>query len=191
MAALRNSWFGILLIVVGVIFIMGATTGLDVGGMFRRTWPVLLVLLGGFLLFRPRMGPLFSHRSDRTQVDADGVDASNVFGDLTLRVTSPSFRGGSASTVFGKVRVDCREGGLAEGEHRLVASSAMGNVTVLLPQDAAVMVTAYAVVGSAAVFDKSEKGVATTVIHETPEFASAAKRLRVEASVVFGEITVL
>ena len=62
---------------------------------------------------------------------------------------------------------------------------------VTLPKGTAAMVTATAVVGSTAVFDQSQKGVAATLIHESPDFASAAKRLRVEASVVFGEVIVL
>ena len=191
MPASRNSWFGILLIVAGAFFILDAMTDLDVGGMFRKTWPVLLVLLGGYLLLRPRRGSIVPGPSRRNQRDKDGVDGSNIFGDLDLRVTSPSFKGGSASTVFGKVKVDCREGGLADGEQRLVASSVSGRVTVLLPPGVAALVTATAVVGGTSVFDKSQKGVAATLIHETPDFASAAKRMRVEASVVFGEVVVL
>jgi len=152
---------------------------------------VLLVLAGGYLIFRSRLGPIFHRGSEQSRKDGDSVDVANFIGDLTLRVTSPSFRGGSASTVLGKVRVDCREGGLADGEHRLVVSSVSGNVTVLLPEGAAAMVTASAVVGGTAVFDQSQKGVAAALIHESPDYASAAKKLRVEASVVFGEVTVL
>jgi predicted membrane protein len=191
MPATRNSWFGILLIVFGVFFILDATTALDVGGLFTKTWPVLLILVGGYLLFRRRLGSIIPRGNDQSLKDDDSVDVGNFIGDLTLRVTSPSFRGGSASTVLGKVRVDCREGGLADGEHRLVVSSVSGSVTVLLPKGAAAMITASAVVGGTAVFDQSQKGVAATLIHESPDFASAAKKLRVEASVVFGEVTVL
>jgi predicted membrane protein len=185
-----HAWFGVLLIVLGAFFLLDATGAVSLNALFSNLWPVALILLGAYMIFRPRIGKSFSGSTDEEQDQTDSIHMSNIFGDVSLRITSPAFRGGSASTILGKVEVDCREGGVADGEYRLTASSVLGGVTVLVPPNTPVSVSAQTLIGSTQVFDKEQKGIAATLSYESPGYASAARKLRIDVSQVLGDCRV-
>lgn len=195
----RGKWLGFALIVVGLVFLLDSTGTLDVGDAFWTYWPLLLVVWGIAVLTRsgarrrrrgadqaPAPGPVPAGAG----VSGESIESSNTFGDVEVRVTSPSFRGGSATTVFGDISVDCRQGGLAEGEHTLTVSGVFGDSTVILPPGAAVDITAHSLIGDVSVLDQKRAGFSATIRHTTPGFETASRKLRINISQVFGEIDV-
>jgi hypothetical protein len=199
MARSRGKWLGISLIIIGIIFLLDSTGTFDIGDLIRTYWPLLLVLWGFAILTRPgfrRRGAAPGPRAAGTVAGAGSTDpaeslqSSNVFGDVDIRVTSPSFRGGSATTVFGDIMVDCHQGGLADGEHRLTVSGVFGDSRVIVPPGVALDITAHALVGDTSVLDQKRGGISAAVRYTTPGFDSAPKRLRVSVSQVFGDIDV-
>ncbi len=197
MARSRGKWLGFSLIFIGIIFLLDSTGELDIGDLFRSYWPVLLVLWGLALLARPRLrrvaaGPPAAGPAPgpgRTD-QAESLEGSNIFGDIDIRVTSPAFKGGSATTVFGDITVDCRLGGLADGEHSLTVSGVFGDSRILLPPGVALDITAHALAGDVSVLDQKRGGISASVSYTTPGFDSAPKRLRLRVSQVFGDIDV-
>ena len=188
----RGAWWGIILIAVGAILLIDATGGFDLGELFEVWWPALLVL-GGVLL-------LFSQRRSRTAAPAAGgmnaaapgdlLEQTNVVGDVVLSTSSPAFRGGAVSTVFGDVTIDCRAAALAPGESTLKVNTVFGDGTLRLPPGAAVRVTANTLFGDAEVFQVRRGGISAHITYEAPGFTAAPARLRVEISQVFGDIDV-
>jgi lia operon protein LiaF len=198
MARSRGKWLGFSLIIIGVIFLLDSTGTFDIGELIRTYWPLLLVLWGLAMLRpgfrRPRAAaappaPGSAPGGGRTD-QAESLESSNVFGDVDMRVTSPSFRGGSARTVFGTIMVDCHMGGLADGEHTLTVSGVFGDSRVIVPPGIALDITAHALVGDASVLDQKRGGISASVRYTTPGFDSAPKRLRIRVSQVFGDIDV-
>ena len=121
---------------------------------------------------------------------SESLESSNVFGDVDIRITSPSFRGGSATTVFGDILVDCHGGGLADGEHKLTVSGVFGDSRLIVPPGVALDITAHSLVGDASVLDQKRGGISASVRYTTPGFDAAPKRLRISVSQVFGDIDV-
>jgi len=195
----RSTWLGYSLILVGIIFLLDSTGTLTLGDLFGTYWPLLLVLWGIAMLlgpgFRRRRGtadPLPAANAPRagTTDPGESLENSSVFGDVDIRVTSPRFTGGSATTVFGDIMVDCRQGGLAEGEHKLSVSGVFGDSRVFLPPGVPVDITAHSLVGDASVLDQKRGGFSASVRYTTPGFESAPRRLRISVSQVFGDIDV-
>jgi len=199
MARSRGMWLGFLLIIVGVMFLLDSTGILDVGDLLRTFWPLLLVFWGISMLTRGGFRrharssdfPAAATAGGAGTVDpAESLESSNVFGDVDIRVTSPSFRGGSATTVFGDITVDCHLGGLAGGEHNLAVSGVFGDARVTAPPGVALDITAHALAGDVSVMDQKRSGISATIRYTTPGFDSAPRRLRVNVSQVFGDIDV-
>jgi hypothetical protein len=199
MARSRGRWLGFALIIIGLIFLLDSTGTLDFGDVIRTYWPLLLVLWGLGVLTRPsrwRRHLFPAAAGVQPAAGTAGMDASeslsssNILGDVDVRVTSPAFRGGSARTVFGDITVDCRQGGLADGEHRLTVSGVFGTSRVLLPAGVAVDVTANTLAGDATVLDQKRSGIGASLRYTAPGYEGAAKRLRVSVSQVFGDVDV-
>ena len=52
---MKNYWTGIILIIAGVLFLSDSLGFMQVGEIFRKYWPVALILVGvGILLREPR-----------------------------------------------------------------------------------------------------------------------------------------
>ncbi|MEW6510179.1 MAG: cell wall-active antibiotics response protein LiaF [Bacteroidota bacterium] len=191
----RNAWLGIVLILLGGFFLLDSLRAINLGDMIGTYWPVLLIVWGAWLVFKRRSPRVTVERSDgfgdvRRTVEEESLHTANVLGDIEIRVTSRAFKGGTATTVFGDVGVDCRESRLAEGEHTLRLSSVFGDAVVHVPRDAAVKVTAHTLFGDAEVFDRKKEGVSAHIVHERPDFAASPRRLVVDVSQVFGDISV-
>ncbi len=198
MTGSRARWLGIVLILIGVIFLLDSTGTLDIGDVIRNYWPLLLVIWGVGMLTRPRMRrrggdsvpPPGPAPGTGTVNAGETLESSNVLGDVEIRVTSSSFRGGSVTTVFGDISVDCRGGGLADGEHRLSVSGVFGDCTVFVPPGVPLHVTAHTLAGDASVLDQRRGGFSSSLSYVDPAFDAAPRRLRITVSQVFGDINV-
>ena len=191
-------WFGVSLIVLGVLFLLDTMGVMDFGTLFRDFWPLLLVLWGVFMIFRRRpsaSGPS-GHDWDQAfgdvdaSVSADTLHHANVFGDLTVRVTSKAFQGGEVSTVFGDMVLDLHECALADGEQRLKLHGVFGDCSIRIPANTPYALSANTVFGSLRTPDQQKGGVGSNLDYDSPGYASAGKRLRISASQVFGDIHV-
>ncbi|HMK39159.1 MAG TPA: cell wall-active antibiotics response protein LiaF [Bacteroidota bacterium] len=197
MARSRGRWLGVLLILAGVIFLLDSTGVVDIGDLFKTFWPLFLVLWGismltrgGFRRHGRTADPPASASAAGPADASESLESSNVFGDVDIRITSPSFRGGSATTVFGDITVDCRLGGLADGEHALTVSGVFGDARVTAPPGVALEVTAHALAGDVSVMDQKKSGISAAIRYTTPGYESAPRRLRLRVSQVFGDIDV-
>jgi predicted membrane protein len=194
-----RQWLGIGLIILGALFLLDALRFLDFGEILRTYWPLLIILWGVLVLVR-RTSPSKAHfvgapnstvmGDVETSSDEDSLNHSNVFGNVSVRVTSQSFRGGRVSTVFGDSRIDLSGGGLAVGVQKLSTSGVFGTCTIYLPKGAAYSISGHTVFGSVWTPDQQRQGVSATVVYESPGYAAADKKLQISVSQVFGDVRV-
>ena len=162
MAKSRGKWLGFSLIIIGTVFLLESTGILEIGDIIGTYWPLLLVLWGLMMLTRPGFR--------RSRAPAGQASAGIVPG--------------------AGISVDCHQGGLADGEHRLTVSGVFGDSRVIVPPGIALDITAHALLGDASVLDQKRGGISASVRYTTPGFDSAPKRLRISVSQVFGDIDV-
>jgi predicted membrane protein len=195
-----NTWWGVALIVVGVLLFLGNYYELDLRELIRTWWPLVLVIWGAALIMR--------YRSERpTGADAapagyspsesqpasgspERILQSGIFGDTTVRVSSQTFKGGTVSTVFGDTSIDLSSAALSEGEQVLKVSGVFGDTTITVPHDMAFSATVNTLFGDAQVIDQKKEGLSSSITFQVPEYAGATRKLRIHASQVFGDIVV-
>ncbi len=194
----RFLW-GIILIVLGVMFLLDYAGAIEFGPFVRMWWPALLILWGAYLIKRRASPPVASENppvartvfgDQKEQVASDRIEQENVFGNVEVSLMSQNFTGGSVSTVFGECRIDLSRTVLADGENTLTVSGVFGTVLLALPAGAAFSLSAHAFLGSVQVPGNQQSGFSPTVVLESPDYAGASKKLRVRLSQVFGEVEV-
>ena len=172
-------FFALVLIVVGALLLFGNL------GLFALNWdvlwPLLLIVFGLWLVSRAFL-PAESYSTNF---------ASWGFGEYALDLSGKEIRRESFSHGFGDFDLDLTHAVIPPGEGFLRASHGFGAMTVVVPRDLAVRVRASAGMGEVSLFGEDTGGVAPSRSFETPDYASAARKLTLDASVGFGEVRVI
>jgi lia operon protein LiaF len=198
-----NLVWGIILIVIGLVFLLDNYDVVSAREVVSTYWPLVLVLLGIHLIWRsnrekPQVtGSAQANRGmhvggEKTVGNSsDTLSESNIMGDVNLRVTSASFRGGSVNTVFGDTRLDCTSMSLAEGEQILRISGVFGDVRIELPSNISFRVAGNTLAGSITIHDYQKSGIGQTIAYHTDDYETADKKLLIDISQILGDVKVI
>lgn len=189
------------MIILGALFLLDNMEVIEFGYLANRLWPVLLIIWGINLILKKRGNSLPEHESrsgsvggivgDRdTSTGADRISYSSIFGDFKVRLASREFRGGTASTVFGDSVLDMTSVSLAEGEHVLTVSGVFGDARITLSKEIPFSLRCSTVLGAVECNEQRQDGFSASLKYESTDYASATKRLRIEATQVFGDVRV-
>jgi predicted membrane protein len=182
---------------VGTLFLLDNLGYVNSEYLFENFWPLILVLIGVLLLFRrsyraPRIGGI----SEKTatafpESDSDFLVRSALVGNIEVKVTSKNFSGGSCSVVFGNIGMVLREAQPQIGQSTLKLNGVFGSIRVEAPADIAIAVNSTLVAGHIEVNDQKKSGLFETIVFKSPGFDTAQRKLIVQASQMFGNISVL
>lgn len=117
-------------------------------------WPLALVALGGYFIVRNMKAKEFSEGGIAGEAnDADRVSSLVLLAGNTIKVTSQSFKGGTATAILGGVELDFREADIGAGDSgastaQLDVTSLLGGVDLYLPTHWAVSVKGTPILGS-------------------------------------------
>jgi predicted membrane protein len=188
---MRNVYWGIALVIFGVLLLLENLDVADMGDIIRTYWPLLLILWGASILTRrDRRGQSALSASAAPPIERELLHESHVFENINLTIASSNFKGGSISTVFGNCIVDLSGTTVAEGEHVLRLHSVFGDTLVKLPRGCAAVINASSVLGNANILGQQRGGFAADIGVATSNFGSATNRLNISASKIFGNITI-
>jgi predicted membrane protein len=137
---------GAVLIAIGL-----AMTANRLGYVFiswRTLWPLVMIALGGLILFRTTGGG----RASRPTLAKDGVSAENlvditaILGGFERRVSAPDFRGGEITAIMGGCALDLREASITS-EAVINVFAIWGGITIKVPPDWTVILHGTPVMG--------------------------------------------
>ncbi len=207
MAAQRRPIIGgLILIVLGVLFLLDNLEIASFGHIVSTYWPLILILIGVNILMRRSSPTVTVSTAEEAKPETKSAGApviayqesstetfhhSSVFGDVTLKVTSKNFKGGSANTVFGDVEVDLSNIELSHGEHILRLNGFFGGVKLTLRNDIPATIICHCVLGDIFVMGQRRGGLSQELIYKSEGYDAAEKKLKVYASQVFGQVKVL
>lgn len=176
----RGFWrpaLAVFIIAVGVVLLLNALgVGVDVGDILLAILAVFVILVGLSLLRRSRR-PVRQAFVDRF-VGELRVATPATLEDATYQVT------------FGELLLDLTKSQVPQGERAIQASVVAGRLEVLAPKDLALSLDAEVTVGSVRVFDRESAGFFRTMTYASPDYATAARKVRLEADVTMGELVV-
>jgi len=117
--------------------------------------------------------------------------AFGIFNHQSISNAAGDVEGHVGLSVFGTVTIDLRARPLPYGETRVGVSSIFGTVVVLLPDDVGIKITGLSVFSTAKVKgQRVGSGSVESQQYETPGYSRMGKRLRIDATVIFGTLKV-
>lgn len=138
----RHFFGGVITIAIGAYFLLPEISGIEGewAGMF---WPVLLILVGIMILFKPKRHRFNSHWDMRRPEYAkeiysseDGfVVSDNTFGSVQQIVLDPVFKGAQIKNAFGGTVLDLRRSKLEAPRTFIDIDCTFGGVEIYLPSD--------------------------------------------------------
>lgn len=133
------------------------------GDLRRHIWPVILIIIGMFFIFRPRRGRWRDHRwcekktpgltnagtltPEATEYsEVDVINSTCIFSGAKRVVLSKNFRGGELVNVFGGCEVDLMQADITSPAI-LDVTAIFGGATLIVPSNWAVKSEAVTIFG--------------------------------------------
>ncbi|MBI2936344.1 MAG: cell wall-active antibiotics response protein [Chloroflexi bacterium] len=179
---LRRVWLelaAVFLVVMGVLLLLNTlgVLGISIGDVFGGAFAVLLVLLGLFLLRRSRR-PLKEPFRDQFLGTMSVKEEGWGVGDHTFQMG------------FGEIKVDLTKTAAWEGEHSLHLAGIVGHIQCIVPREVPISAETHVLIGSSDVLGRKAEGFLRSVAYIAPGYATATRKLAVDASMVMGEISI-
>ncbi len=146
---------------------------------WRVVWAVALILFGVWLVSRAFQPSPYA-----------GMGSYYGLGDYHPDLTGQEIRRLNWSHGVGDFTLDLTRVTIAEGENAVRASLIFGDLRVLLPREAAVRVRARAAWGDVAALGEKAEGITPSVIWQSDDYATASRKINLDASVGLGEVQV-
>lgn len=174
---------GLFLILLGALFFLAQVFGeeLNLGDILELLWPVGLILLGIFLLWR---------HGGRRGSGGRGQTRTTVFGDLKLDGDDIEPDGLDTALGFGDLTLDLTTARLADKEYRIDVNLVFGDIKIILPAGLPVRAEGSSLAGDLHLLSKSGHGLGNHVTYESEGYSAARKKISLKASCVFGDIIV-
>ncbi len=191
-----NFYGGIVLLILGMLFLLDNLDVLDFGDFISTFWPLALILIGIHLILKVRRSKPSEPEIDNKQVNhndiasTDKLSESNLFGDLKLTISSDKFRGGSVSNVFGDIEIDMSKCSMVPGRSNLAINGVFGDVNVYLPTGVKFTADCSAVAGDITIEDNHREGLFPRIAYNDRDFANTEIQLMIHGSIIFGSIRI-
>jgi len=154
---------GIGIIVFGSILLIGNVLQVNI---WAYVWPLLVITLGVWIILRPR-------------VSGRAATAVRLLGEIR-RIGAWQVRDQEIWTLISDVDLNFTSAAITEGETVIRVLGFIGDVDLTVPDEVGLRVISTGFVTSAKVFGYSQDYLLTGYETETPAFAEADRRVRVE-----------
>jgi lia operon protein LiaF len=129
---------------------------------------------------------------ENRQWHPDTINKSSFIGDVHLGSDYWELKPLNVSHFIGDTIIDLTKAAIPSGETRINISAFIGDVKLFIPDDAdvEVCVMASSFIGDMNVLDRYEGGMMKSIKSESPLYADADKKLRVNVSMFIGDVLV-
>lgn len=165
---------GIAIILIGLVILFGNIFNINLWGI---CWPTALILLGLWLLLRPRMVSPGTHVSF--------VLIGDVNRDGAWEVIDEEFW-----MLVGDIDLDLTQAQVPVGETRLRVVKFVGDLEVLVPADVAVALDVHAFVSNVKAFGERSENFLAPVHLTSDGYAAAERRVRLDVLWFAGEVKI-
>ena len=163
----RNKTAGIVVMAIGLF------------NLFPELWPLLLVLVGLYIIFcRKGHGRSSAEQvgTDQPTNSNDYVESISIFGGGSKIITSDNFKGGSIVSIFGGSEINLVNSKLAEGDNNIEITALFGGSSLIVPADWNVVLDVLPIFGGFG--DKRTKDPNTKILE--------GRKLVIKGIVLFG-----
>lgn len=172
---MRNSgvlFFGGLLILIGIMILAGNLFNVNLWAFF---WPVLLILLGLWILARPRwsgaMGP-----------------ASILFLNNLRRKGDWQVKGEEIWVFLGNVLMDLTSAEIPTGETVYRIYGFIGDVDLIVPQGVGVSISSAAFINEVKIFGKKQSSILIPIETASEGYDVAERKIRLDVAFFISDV---
>ena len=178
-----GAWF--ILILIGGAFL--ANDYFLKGDLHKHIWPVIIIVLGAFFIFRPGRSMHEQRKKWEEQLKLQGegapskedfIDATSIFGSTKKNILSKHFVGGDITNIFGGTELNLTQADIP-GQAVIDITTIFGGAELFVPSHWMVKSEIVTIFGGV-----EDKRVMSTVI-DTPD-----KVLILKGTVIFGGIEI-
>jgi lia operon protein LiaF len=206
-----NSYFwGILLILLGLLFFLQNFGYLDIGDLLSTYWPLLLVVFGLKIIINSREASGFKQREFSEEMDfatkseripggkakskIQGIGSetmvdSNFLGDMRFKFENHHITHYAASNFLGDIELDFSKATFTDNSH-LKVSGGIGDINIKLPENLILEIQSNYTIGSSKLFEKNESGFFKKAQYHSPESAAKKPRLRIFTTNFIGDVRI-
>ena len=116
---------------------------------------------------------------------------AKTFGDMFIDCVGVNMENVEVSSSFGDIEIKVHGAVLSPGLNRLIVSGFLGDIRVLIPANMAVMIHVNSTAGDAEALTKRVSGFGNTIEAQTPDYATAEKKLFIAINTFIGDVRVL
>ncbi len=175
---MRNTgllFFGGLLIIVGLAYIAGQVFQINIWGIL---WPLLLILLGVWLLLRPLML--------RSGSNVDVFFIGDIRRSGTWQVHNEEYW-----RFIGDVKLNLTQADIPLGETVYRTNGFVNDVKAIVPPDVGVAISSTAFITSTKAFGRKQESFVTPLEITSENYASAERKIRLEVTGFISDIKVI
>ena len=136
----RNITWPLIVLIVAVVWQL-AVLDVVTDAMIETWWPLLVVAIGIAIILGRTV-----HRVPASA--GDTFDLFAAFGGVERRVTSPAFRKGEVTAMFGGANIDLRDAGIEEPPATINVLTAFGGTDIKVPDDWVVQLDVLPILGA-------------------------------------------
>ena len=126
-----NRVWGAILLVVGLVLQLNS---LGITHLrFADLWPIAIIAVGLLLMWGAMKPPIVLKGGGGAADTADVLEAVAIFGGTERRISSQTFKGGRATSIFGGVELDFRDANIEGDEATLDVNCIFGGVEIRVP----------------------------------------------------------
>jgi predicted membrane protein len=169
-----RAWAGpLILILIGTFLLLAALDFITWATFGTLIWPTILILVGLSIIFRRG-----SSSENFVEEKSSQFNIFSAFNAQKRNVTSPDFRHGEITAMFGGVEVDFRNANIMEKPVRIQSTVMFGGADIFVPQDWDVRIDAFAMFGGT-----EDKRRPAALVKQTPD-------LIVSGTILFGGLNI-
>ncbi len=132
------------------------------------------------------------YQSASSLKDGDGkLKYSKTIGDMNIDLNAVSVHDIEVSTGVGDLEIRLSGGVLREGLNRIIISGFVGDIRIYIPRDMPVFSHCSNFVGDVEIMGKRTSGFGNNIESQTPDYATASKKLYIACNSFIGDIRVL
>ncbi len=177
-AEYRNTYGGLIILAIGVIFQLAALDILDIG--FRQLWPILLILVGAAIIRQA-----FCPGRKTGGIESNIINFSAVIGGGEYNYRSRELIGGSATTIMGGGTINLTNAEM-QGDTLIIDVFAfMGGVDIVVPKHWSVVFNGLPIMGG-----MSDKTIQSREQKSGEDSGMATKKLIVKGIAIMGGVEV-
>ncbi len=162
-------WIGLVLVLLGLLYLVAVIFEINLHGSI---WAVFLILLGAWLLVRPRMG--------------GGDDSEFRFlGDIVQR-GNWKVQNQEYWFFIGDITLDMSQAEIPVGETVIRSQHFIGDLRVIVPDGVEVAISSTSFISEVRLFGEKHDSIIAPVTIATPGYENASRKIRLEKITFIG-----